>query len=386
MRKIMIMNMKINILSPGRSHLCDLSRELHRNGFDVKFYSFVPTRMLERYGLRRSCSMSLFWLLVPFVALRRLLPKNKKMAGLLRKAQDWFTSVAMRKADVTIAWSGDFNNSLDKAKRRGDIVIVERGCKHILEQKRILESIPAIKGKVIIDDANQERELHDYRIADYVSVASHHVVESFQKYNYPLDKLFLNQYGVDVSMFSPDDKIEKKYDAIMVGNWCYRKGCDLIVEAVRSLGYRFLHVGSIGDCPFPVDDDLFVHIDAVPQENLVHYYHQSKIFVMPSREDGFGMVYSQAVACNLPIVGSKDSGAPELKDKVDMPQCVVIIDDYTTESVVKGMKEAMSQYQMLQGNRYAGSALEDLTWTTYGKRYADWLNFVLFPKLSGIQN
>ena len=31
--------MRINILSPGRFHVCDLARELARNGHDVKFYS-----------------------------------------------------------------------------------------------------------------------------------------------------------------------------------------------------------------------------------------------------------------------------------------------------------------------------------------------------------
>ena len=364
-------------MSPGRSHLCDLTRELHHNGFDVKFYSFVPTQRLKKFGLPRCCSKSLFVFLLPFVTLRRLIPKSKIIAALLRKVQDFLTMIAMRRCDVTIAWSGDFNKSLEKAKRRGDVVIVERGCKHILEQKRILESIPMLQGKVIIDNANAERELHDYNIADYISVASRHVVDSFTKYNYPLEKLFLNPYGVDVSMFYPSDKVEKKYDAIMVGNWCYRKGCDLIVNAIKNMELDFLHVGSITDCPFPRDDNHFTHIDSVSQDKLIGYYHQSKVSIMPSREDGFGMVYSQALACNLPILGSVDSGAPEIKCRVEKPQCVVIIDEYTTEAVEKGIKETMSQYEMLQGSRYAGKAIEELSWLSYGRRYAEWLNNVL---------
>ena len=32
---------KINILSPGRFHVLDLARELAKNGYDVKFYSFL---------------------------------------------------------------------------------------------------------------------------------------------------------------------------------------------------------------------------------------------------------------------------------------------------------------------------------------------------------
>ena len=36
--------MKINIASTHRFHLLDLARELERQGHDVKFYSYVPTK------------------------------------------------------------------------------------------------------------------------------------------------------------------------------------------------------------------------------------------------------------------------------------------------------------------------------------------------------
>lgn len=91
----------------------------------------------------------------------------------------------------------------------------------------------------------------------------------------------------------------------MVGGWSYRKGCDLIIEAMKQMKLKFLHVGSIVDIPFPTNIPHFTHIDAVDQSKLINYYHQAKIFLFPSREDGFGMVLSQAMACNLPIVGSQ---------------------------------------------------------------------------------
>ena len=38
---------KINIFSPGRFHVCDLARELDKNGFDVKFYWLNSTETDE---------------------------------------------------------------------------------------------------------------------------------------------------------------------------------------------------------------------------------------------------------------------------------------------------------------------------------------------------
>ena len=62
----------------------------------------------------------------------------------------------------------------------------------------------------------------------------------------------------------------------MVGGWSYRKGCDLIIEAMKQMKLKFLHVGSIVDIPFPTNIPHFTHIDAVDQSKLINYYHQAK--------------------------------------------------------------------------------------------------------------
>ena len=160
----------------------------------------------------------------------------------------------------------------------------------------------------------------------------------------------------------------------MVGGWSYRKGCDLIVDAIKTMNLRFLHVGSLVDLPFPQGDPRFTHVDAVEQSRLEEYYAQSKVFVFPSREDGFGMVLSQAVACNLPIAGSKDCGASDLQGMVELPEYIKLIDDYTPESVAKALKEILKAYEQMDGKVYAGEAISRLTWESYGKRYAAFLD------------
>lgn len=101
--------MKINILSPGRFHVCDLARELARNGHDVKFYSFVPTKRAMKFGLPKECSAPLFWPMSPFFALsKKLFSKSQLATKLTILFQDWLTSVVMRKCDVCIAMSGSF--------------------------------------------------------------------------------------------------------------------------------------------------------------------------------------------------------------------------------------------------------------------------------------
>lgn len=365
MRKI-----KINVLSQGRFHMLDLSRELVKQGFDVKFYSYVPTRRCEKFGLEKKNNESLFLYMLPFLAL-----KHYFHIDIIKQVEDLLISLFMRKCDVVISLTG-FILAPRAAQRRGSLVIFERGSKHIIEQKNILENNPFISSKEVIPIRNIQLNLEAYKIADYITIASEHVKESFLKHEYPKEKLFVNPYGVDLSMFKPLSRTEKKYDFIMVGGWSYRKGCDLIIKAIRKTNYTLLHVGAIADIDMPKDKQ-FTHIAPVDQSELVNFYNKAKIFIFPSREDGFGMVLSQALACNLPIIGSKDCGAPDLRKIVEFPQYITIIKDYTAESLLSAMEESMRNYQSLHDKIYAGDAIKNLTWEAYGKRYADFLNKIV---------
>lgn len=366
--------MKINVLTSGRFHIFYLARELNNLGYDVKLYSFIPSKRAEKFGLPSKCSKSLVGILLPFLFLEKKLFKRCDWARRLRtRVQDFITAHYMRRCDVVLSISGSFLYSVRKAKDRGCLVILHRGSKHILEQKRILEAIPGW-GK--FNEWNVKRELATYEIADYVALLTQHCYESFLKHNYPAQKLFVCNSGVDLSMFSPIYGVEKSYDVIMVGGWSLRKGCDLIVHAVRKMGLKMLHVGGIVDYEFP-NDVFFTHVNSVDQSKLREYYNQAKVFVLPSREEGLAMVQAQSIACNLPIVGSPDSGAEDLKRIVDNPDCVVIIKEYTVDAVCDAITEALAQYDKLNGRQYAGMAIENLTWESYGKRYAEWLKSVM---------
>lgn len=293
-------------------------------------------------------------------------------ANLRRWLQDLFTSLIIRKADVTIAMSGEFNRSIKKAKKDGSIIICERGSKHISDQKLILDSNPAIK-KSPISQANINRELESYQLADYISVGAKHVERSFLKRGFPKEKLFVNPYGVELKDFHPLKKVQKDFDFIMVGTWSYQKGCDLITEALRKTNYSFLHVGSIGDIPFP-SYSKFKHISPVDQKELCSYYAKAKVFVLPSRQDGLAMVLVQAIACDLPIVASPDGGAIDLKERVSQTNYISIIEEFSAASLLKKMEEMLNLYEQKQPNNYAGEALSELTWNAYGKRYAKFID------------
>lgn len=365
--------MKINVLSPGRFHACDLARELDRCGWDVKFYSYVPTRRAAKFGLPIHCNKSLIGILFPFLACIRIFPKIRWFKTLKTSVQDFITAMYMRKSDILIAMSGSFVFSLKKAKKQGSIIILERGSKHILEQKRILEAIPSLKNKKPVLDIHVKRELQGYKIADYISIPSQHVKESFMLHGYPIEKLVINPYGVDLQMFYPMPKIEKKYDVIMVGGWSYQKGCDLIVDACRKMNISLLHVGGIVDLTFPQEKN-FMHIDPVDQTLLINYYNQAKCFVLPSRQEGLAMVQAQAISCNLPVVCSKHSGGEDLKQYFEDSSAIIVMNEINELELEKSIRKALSITDKCSGVLYNMAGKQQLSWTHYGDRYNSFLH------------
>lgn len=378
MNKTTNQRIKINICTSGRFHIFYLARELYNLGYDVRFYSYIPQNRAMRYGMPKTIHTSLFFWLAPFIFIERN-TSNKWLKGLRAKVQDILTSIAMRKCDICIVMSGLFNRTIKREKKKGTTIIVHRGSKHILEQKRILDSIiPTGKVTTVLEN-NVKTELISYDAADYISVCSKHCRESFLKYGCDEKKIFTDCQGVDLSMFGVLPNFGKKYDLIMVGGWSYRKGCDLIIDAIKRTKLSLLHVGSIVDLAFP-NEPNFKHVDPVDQVQLIKYYNQAKVFLMPSREEGFGMVYTQALACNLPIIGSPDSGAVDLKAMVKNPEFITIIKDYTTDAVCDAIYESMANYTNLGDGLYAGDAIQNLTWKAYGNRYAKFINTIIKEK------
>tara|TARA_B110000114_G_scaffold118784_1_gene124425 strand:+ start:2448 stop:3563 length:1116 start_codon:yes stop_codon:yes gene_type:complete len=365
--------MKIVIAASHRFHLLDLARELAELGHDVKFYSYVPTKRVIKYGLKRENSKSLFLLMLPFLGLIKL-SKNKDWSIKLKDlVLDNYLYYFMPKCDVYIALGTVYLKSIKKAKKKGAITILEWGSKHIIEQQNAIAINPNFRRQ---KPYFINRSLKGYEICDYISIPSTHVKDSFVKHGIELKKLLINPYGVDTSMFRPTILDENEnYDIIMVGNWSITKGCDLIINTLQNTSYTFLHVGAIKDLDFPKEEN-FTHIDPVDQIELVKYYSKAKVFLLPSRAEGLAMVQAQAIACGLPVVCSKNTGGIDLNNFLTDKKWIIELENTEANTILTAIQKALKLFELQEGSlrNYVKDDLFRLSWSEYGKRYETNLN------------
>ena len=355
--------------------MLDLARELHQLGVEVKFYSYVTKRRAREFGLPEVCHVGLLPYLWPLVAWERLLPRvfPRTIERFLCWALDVALIFTLQPCDILICMSGLYLSAPKHAKEKfRALVHLHRSSRHISSQREILQAFP---DAVQVTPFIEKREIEGYHLADHIIVPSSHVVESFSPWPDLCRKTFLNPLGVDIDLFPfCDSKKASIPTVIFVGQWSFRKGVDVLVDAVRLVpSARLVHVGALADVPFPKDEQ-FVHHDHVPQRQLPKFYQQSHVLVLPSREDGFGVVLSQALASGLTVVCTDKTGGPDLAALPGLGRLIHIVpsDDY--EALARAISQALKN--ALGANAVAPISDDErqmLGWSCYAQRDLDFM-------------
>jgi alpha-maltose-1-phosphate synthase len=356
--------LKVGVATSGRFHLLDLARELDRLGVEVSFYSYVPKKRAASFGLRGHCHVALLPLLFPIVAVERLLPEL--LPGFIERLMCWSvdlaTTLRMRKCDVFVCMSGIFVLAPIYAKWRYRALIhLHRSSQHILSQKMILANLPGAKK---ITRFMQRRELRGYTLADRIIVPSIHVMESFRPWPEDAKKVFLNPLGVDIEEFPLRERVPSAVRTVLfVGQWSYRKGVDVLVKAIGLMDMvRLVHVGVLVDAPFPVDA-RFEHNDHVAQDKLTDFYAAADLVVLPSREDGFGVVIMQALASGCQVVCTDRTGGPDLCKFPGLSRMIQVVQAGNVEELYRAMMEKLGAREKI-----TESERQSLSWKHHAAR------------------
>lgn len=369
--------MKIIIATSRAFHIAHLARELASRGHDVTLIGYVPSWRMSFYDYAPAVYNSEFLRLLPrsAVALQRPFSNAQRRATLRIMAEfDHRVTSSLSQCDVFIGLSGVIVEAFRRARNEfGALTICERGSAHVRVQDRLLTQTGTHSG---LEPEYVQRELAGYINADYVSLPSTFAYQTFIEEGIPAERLFKNLYGVNLKRFQTPPRAaasDGPFKVLYVGGWSYQKGCDFLADALTQGGnWTLTHVGLRGDLPFPVSD-RFESLGHIPNDRLSEIYAAHNAFILPSRQDGFGMVLLEAYASGLPVIASAFTGAADVRDHLSAKDRVRIITDLTAEGIRQEIEKLVADLRAGRISSAAPSDLDAFTWNAYGTRYDNFL-------------
>ena len=159
---------------------------------------------------------------------------------------------------------------------------------------------------------------------DYVLSPSLFVTQSFLERGFKPEQILRNVYPLDLSCFTPGTEkrpVERPLTLISTGSLSLRKGTPYLLEAFRLLRReipeaKLLLTRAVQDSARPALEkyaDLPIEwAPSLPHRQLAERLRSADIFVLPSLEDGFARTVAEALACGLPVVTTRNTGASDL--------------------------------------------------------------------------
>lgn len=327
--------MKVVVSAGGRFHAINLAQQLDKKNCLQKLYSFSFTKIDNskiNSNLVKTISSCKF-LDTTFQKLQLSHFINTSVFNFFK--DNLFDSLVAREIkklkqiDIFTGWANYSLECIFHAKKIGAKTIIESGSCHIKEQQILLSQEYekwGIKFQPIYH-ATLNKMIEEYNQTDYIMTLSDFSYQSFIKHRINPQKILKSTCGIDIDFFCTSPKFDqiipaKKFRVIFVGMISLRKGIPYLIEAWNKLDLptnstELILVGNIQKdmCQVLKKLDMKKNINffgSCSRDDLKKLYHESNVFVLPSVEDGFGMVIGEAMACGLPVICSKNTGANDI--------------------------------------------------------------------------
>ena len=138
--------------------------------------------------------------------------------------------------------------------------------------------------------------------------------------SYPVSVIY---NGLNLNVFQPTDSdFRQKYhiavhEKIILGvaaAWGKRKGLDVFVYLAEKLGkdYKIVLVGTNDQLDASLPKNIITVHHTQNQREMAEIYTATDVFVNPTREEVFGLVNIEALACGTPVIVFNTGGCPEI--------------------------------------------------------------------------
>ncbi len=318
--------MKVTLSLMGRFWAFYLAKELQSRGCLERLITSYPVFETVKYGIDREriCSLVINEILNRgWVKAPAMLKRHYNAQYLVHELFDRRAARNLPpQPELLLGWSSFSLHTLRRARDLGARTVLQHGSSHIVYQDQILREEYGRLGLQGHDFAHPkiiDKELLEYQEADFISIPSLYVKETFLQRGVPAAKLLHVPYGVDLSNFYPVPKVGKTFRVIHCGNLSLRKGVHYLLQAFSELKLPGAELWLIGKVTGEISPFLKQYASPAvilqgtfPERELHKYFSQGSVFCLASIEEGLAMVQPMAMACGLPLIITTNTGGADL--------------------------------------------------------------------------
>lgn len=205
--------------------------------------------------------------------------------------------------------------------------------------------------------------------ARYV-VLSNYLKQRAITHGVPKENITIIPNGVDTKIFVQQNKIVPNHNILTVSRLVYKNGVDTLIKAFSKVQKEHpsctLTICGSGEeevrlkelvSELGISFTVFF-VGNVDYHKLPSYYNNSIMFVRPSRSEGFGNSFIEAMSCGIPIIGTREGGIPDflvdgktglfckMDDPVDLSEKMILLlkDERLRDKIVKNGLELSKNY------------------------------------------
>ncbi len=216
-----------------------------------------------------------------------------------------------KEIDVIHLWPCAALHTIRAAKRLGIPTVLERPnahtrfCYEVVAAEHWRIGIGTPHHDYLGDPAVLAREEAEFVETDFLLCPSQFAADSFLRAGFPAEKILRHQYGYDETLYFPASELRdpaRPFTALFVGVDAVRKGLHFALEAWLASAAcqdgKFLIAGEVFDEFKQRFAASLAHPSVVQlghRKDVAQLMRQADVLLMPSIEEGFGLVCAEAI-------------------------------------------------------------------------------------------